>query len=154
MPNPDRDNEADAPSHPGPFDLASTFVRLSGSDASAQALAVDADFWPRLARGELGDFHRQFLVSCHVFDGDWTTAEMHPNGDEVVCLLDGAVTFVLFEPGEGGDRTEQRAIVLERPGAFCIVPRGTWHTAKLGPGGRARVLFITAGEGTQHQPLA
>jgi quercetin dioxygenase-like cupin family protein len=69
---------------------------------------------------------------------------MHPNGDEIVCLLEGRVTFVLERHGR-----EER-LELAEPGAYVLVPRGTWHTAKTST--RCRMLFITAGEGTQHRP--
>ena len=39
---------------------------------------------------------------------------------------------------------------LPEPGAYVLVPRGTWHTAKTST--RCRMLFVTAGEGTEHRP--
>jgi hypothetical protein len=69
--------------------------------------------------------------------------EMHPNGDEIVCLLAGAVTFML----EGNEGTQ--AIELNEGGAYVIVPKDTWHTAKVRR--PSRMLSITAGEGTQHR---
>jgi mannose-6-phosphate isomerase-like protein (cupin superfamily) len=127
-----------------PFDLSSTFLRLR-SDASVEPLPVDGTFWQRLAGGQLGTFHHEFLVTCSAFDADWVVWEMHPKGDEVVCLLSGAATFILERPG--GNET----IDLGDAGAYVVVPQGTWHTAKAR--GPARMLFITAGEGTQHRPL-
>lgn len=123
--------------------LASTYLRLRAG-ASVEALAVDDSFWERIAAGGLGTFHHEYLVSCHAFESDWAVWEMHPHGDEVVCLLDGAVTFVL--EGDGGERT----VALRSAGDFLVVPAGTWHTARAAV--PARVLFITAGEGTQHRP--
>jgi len=35
----------------------------------------------------IGDFCGEYLVSTHDFTGDWSTWEIHPKGDEVVCLL-------------------------------------------------------------------
>jgi quercetin dioxygenase-like cupin family protein len=71
---------------------------------------------------------------------------MHPKGDEVVCLLSGSLDFVL-EMGR-----EERRVSLEKAGQFVLVPKGIWHTAKVAE--PSRLLFITAGEGTQHRPLA
>jgi mannose-6-phosphate isomerase-like protein (cupin superfamily) len=85
-------------------------------------------------------------TSSHATLSDWPVWEMHPNGDEIVCLLSGSVTFVLER--EGGEE----AVRLTRSGAYVIVPKGTWHTAKVGSA--ARMLFITAGEGTQHRKAA
>ena len=127
------------------FDLASTFVRL-GNDARVEPLAVDGKFWDRLARGELGNFHREYLVASHSFEADWPVWEMHPEGDELVCVLSGEVTFVLEQP------SGLQEITLDGCGAFAIVPRGIWHTAKAS--NPCRMLFITAGEGTQHRKVA
>ena len=132
-------------SRPGPFDLSSTFVRLR-NDASVEPLPVDERFWERLVRGDLGSFHHEYLVTSHAFDADWPTWEMHPAGDEIVCLLSGAATFVLERDGE------RRLVALDRPASFVIVPRGTWHMARTK--GPCRMLFITAGEGTQHRDVS
>ena len=121
--------------------LATTFLRLR-SDAAIEPLPVDDAFWRRIAGGELGTFHNEYLVSMHEFNADWTGWEMHPNGDEIVCLLSGQVTFVL-DLAQG-----RREVLLDTSGAFVLVPRGTWHTARTDE--PSRMLFITAGEGTEH----
>jgi mannose-6-phosphate isomerase-like protein (cupin superfamily) len=127
---------------PGPFNLSSTFVRLR-PDASVEALHVDDTFWKRLTTGQLGTFHHEYLVTSHAFDTDWPMWEMHPNGDEIVCLLSGSATFILEREGR------HDAIDLAESGAYLIVPKGIWHTAKARSA--SRMLFITAGEGTQHR---
>lgn len=132
-----------SPPSTGPYELASTYLRLR-PDASVEPLPVDDTFWPRLMRGELGDFHREYLVTTFGFDGDWPMWERHPNGDEVVVLLEGRATFVLEM--DGGEKT----CPLDTAGAYVIVPRGTWHTARVAS--PCRMLFITAGEGTEHRP--
>lgn len=107
--------------------LDSTFVVLQ-PDQSAVPIAVTPTIYEELGR-RFDGFKGRLLVSCYRFDSDWETWEMHPAGDEIVCLVSGRA-----------------------PGSFVIVPRGTWHTA------RTRVpttmLFITPGEGTQHKALA
>ena len=130
---------------PGPFELASTFLRLR-SDVSIEPLPVDGSFWQRIGSGQLGSFHNEYLVTTHAYEADWPMWEMHPNGDEVVCLLSGSVLFILDLP-EGPTQ-----LPLTQPGSYVLVPRGTWHTARST--GACRLLFITAGEGTQHRPLA
>jgi quercetin dioxygenase-like cupin family protein len=127
-----------------PFSLSSTYLRLR-SDASVEPLPVDTTFWQRLATGQLGTFHHEYLVTSHAFDTDWSMWEMHPKGDEIVCLLSGSVTFILER--EGG----HQAIDLDESGAYVIVPKGTWHTARARAA--SRMLFITAGEGTQHRAI-
>jgi hypothetical protein len=109
----------------GPFDLSATYLRLR-PDASVEPLAVDATFWQRLGAGELGTFHNEYLVAVHTFDADWRVWEMHPNGDEVVCLLSGAATFVLEE------RDGRREVALEGAAATssCRRAPGT----RPGPG--------------------
>ncbi len=127
---------------PGPFNLETTYLRLR-NDASIEPLPVNAEFWPRLMTGALGTFHHEYLVTMFEYAADWPNWEMHPNGDEIVCLLEGRVTFVLERSGR-----EER-IELAAAGAYVLVPRGTWHTAKTST--PSRMLFITAGEGTQHR---
>ena len=130
-------------SQSGAFDISSTYLRLR-PDASVEPLTVDTTFWQRISSGQLGTFHNEFLVASASYEKDWTMWEMHPNGDEVVYLLDGSITFVLQEtPGT-------RSVDLARSGEYVVVPKGTWHTAKVQ--GPCRILFITPGEGTQHRP--
>lgn len=128
---------------PRAMNFSSEFLRIRGN-ASVEPLTLDAAFWPRLIAGELGDFRGEWMVSCTSFDSDWRNWEMHPSGDEVVCLLSGSVTFIV-ESDEG-----PRGVKLETQGAFLVVPQGTWHTAKTTE--PCRMLFITPGAGTQHRP--
>lgn len=83
----------------GPFSLSSTYLRLR-SDVSIEPLAVDTDFWNKLASGRLGNFHNEYLVTTHEFNADWPHWEMHPNGDEVVCLSAGQLVFILETDGK------------------------------------------------------
>lgn len=128
--------------NPGPYQLATTCLRLR-SDVSIEPLPLDADFWPRLISGRLGTFHNEYLVTTFGYDRDWPNWEMHPNGDEIVLLLEGRTTMVLELDGR------ERLVELNDSGAYVLVPRGTWHTARTGHA--CRMLFITAGEGTQHR---
>ena len=89
-----------------------------------------------------GGFAGHVLVSCHEFTEPWTTWEMHPRGDEVVMLMTGEATLVLRREGKNSE------LPLRSPGEYAVVPRGTWHTARITA--RARMLFITPGEGTQN----
>jgi hypothetical protein len=59
-----------------PLSLESTYLRLRG-DVSIEALAVDDSFWPRLMRGDLGNFHNKYLVTVHDSIADWKYWEMH-----------------------------------------------------------------------------
>ena len=124
--------------------LQSTYLRLR-PDSSIEKLPADASFWPRLMAGQLGDFHGEYLVTSFDYSSDWPSWEMHPNGDEIVCLIAGRIDFILEAP-DGQHRT----LELSQPGSFAFVPQGTWHTAKTAT--PTTLLFITAGEDTQHRP--
>lgn len=122
-------------------ELGSTFVVL-GPDQSATPVAVTPSIYAELDR-RFGGFRGHTLVSTYAFDGDWPSWECHPAGDEVVVLLSGAAEFVL----DRGGRHE--SLFLERAGEFVLVPKGTWHTALIST--PTTMLFITPGEGTQHE---
>ena len=83
------------------------------------------------------------LVSLYTFTESWDMWEMHPTGEELVVCLDGETT--LHQELDGVTTT-----VKLRPGDAVVNPAGAWHTADIDAS--ARVLFITAGEGTQHRP--
>ena len=121
------------------LDLASTFVVLQ-PDKSAVPVTVTPTIWDELDR-RFDEFKGRVLVSCFGFERDWDTWEMHPAGDELVCLLSGRAAFEF----------EGRGIVAELtvPGSFVIVPRGTWHTAHTRV--PTKMLFVTPGEGTQNK---
>ena len=123
------------------FDLETTYVHLADGPA-ARAVEVDETFWAEIAtRAEL---HEGRLVTLHRMAETWPHWEMHPAGDELVCLLSGVVDLVLEEPD--GERT-----IELRGRAACIVPSGVWHRAIVHAPGE--VLFVTRGAGTQHRPV-
>ena len=121
--------------------VTETFPVLT-SDLQIDLITVTPTLYQDLA-ATYGDFRGCTLVSCHEFSADWSEWEMHPAGDELVMLLGGEVTFVVRT--SSGDET----IPLAKPGDFAVVPKGHWHTARVGQS--AKVLFITPGEGTQNQ---
>jgi quercetin dioxygenase-like cupin family protein len=88
-------------------------------------------------------FKDRVLVSCYSFDADWPVWERHPAGDEIVCLLSGRARLVL----EG----TAAPIELRDAGAYAIVPKGIWHTAKTSV--PTQMLFVTPGAGTEHKPV-
>jgi mannose-6-phosphate isomerase-like protein (cupin superfamily) len=124
----------------GAFDLAQTYVQLEDGP-SALAIEVDEDFWDNIENRP--GLHGGRLVGTFHNAADWDIWEMHPAGDEIVCLLSGAIDVVLDE--EDGERT-----IELRPGATCIVPRGVWHSAIVHTPGDT--LHITRGAGTRHRP--
>lgn len=88
-------------------------------------------------------FRGHVLVATYEFGESWPTWEIHPKGDELVVLLSGEARMVLGENGR------ERVVRLEKPGDYVIVPRGTWHTARIPV--PTRMLFVTPGEGTQNK---
>jgi mannose-6-phosphate isomerase-like protein (cupin superfamily) len=80
------------------------------------------------------------LVAMHSFSENWSSWEVHPEGDEVVLCLSGEMT--LHQQHQDGRKTS----VTIGPGEYVINPPGCWHTADVE--GEATALFITAGKGT------
>lgn len=121
--------------------LQDTFAVLK-PDLSVETVDVTPTLYAELD-ARFDRFKGCVLVSTHEFDADWPTWEIHPTGDEIVVLLSGTATFVLR--GDDGDARVQ----LAGPGAYVVVPRNTWHTARVS--GTTRMLFITPGEGTENR---
>ena len=84
------------------------------------------------------------IVSLFRFDESWTSWEMHPEGDEVVCCLQGHMTLHQ-DLSDGSKESWELA-----PGEYAINPRGAWHTADAEE--PVVALFITVGKGTTHRP--
>ncbi|HEY8606742.1 MAG TPA: cupin [Noviherbaspirillum sp.] len=125
------------------LDPQATYVHLR-KDGSAIPVDGGAAFWSRPEQ-DLASFGRDWLVSEYAFDADWSNWEMHPEADELVYLLSGAIEMHL----DHGTRYDR---VLLRDSGLVIVPRGIWHTAKvLAP---SRVLHVTMGAGTRHRAAA
>jgi mannose-6-phosphate isomerase-like protein (cupin superfamily) len=126
----------------GKLDLATTFV-VMGPDQSATPVAFTPTLFEELD-AQFDGFNGSLLVASFNFDADWPTWEMHPAGDELVCLLGGSATLVLDRGGV--EETHD----LDHAGAFVIVPKGTWHTARTSV--PTKMLFVTPGAGTQNKP--
>ena len=125
-------------STPKVLDPTATYVHLPDGGAARPVPVTDA-FWSELTSGAR-DYPGR-LMTAHDVTGDMGHWEMHPNGDEVLVLLSGAIDVIF----EGAD-----AAALEAGGA-CVVPAGVWHRFAVREPGR--LIFITAGEGTCHRPL-
>jgi mannose-6-phosphate isomerase-like protein (cupin superfamily) len=124
------------------FDPSRIYVYL-GADGSSMQLPGGEAFWSQ-DQSEIERYGKGWLVSEFECSADWSNWEMHPNADEFVYLLSGAATLLLeFEDGIRNVPLNGRAAV--------VVPKGTWHTAKVSA--PSRLLFITLGTGTQHRPV-
>ena len=118
--------------------LASNFVVLDDK-FKASVVELTPDIYDRIDE-EYSDFKGHLLISSYAFDSDWPTWEVHPAGDEFVILVSGDADLVLAR--DSGDET----IRMTEPGTFVIVPRNTWHTARIRK--TSIMMFVTPGEGT------
>lgn len=125
------------------FDPSETYVHLT-ADGSAQKLPGGEQFWT-MPESELDRFGQGWLITEFECSSDWSNWEMHPEGDEFVYLLSGAVVLLLEQPAG-----LQEVLLNDR--AAVVVPRGVWHTAKVGR--PSRMLFVTKGHGTRHRAAA
>jgi mannose-6-phosphate isomerase-like protein (cupin superfamily) len=134
-----------ADQHPAPdpaarFDLEATYLSLDGQGAVATH-PVGPDFWAGI--GQNADILGT-LITVSTADRDWSTWEMHPEGAEILVLLEGRATLVL--DGAGGVTRHAMA-----PGTTLVIPKGTWHRALVAE--PIRMLFVTYGAGTTHRPI-
>ena len=68
--------------------------------------------------------------------------EMHPDGDEFVCVLSGSVSVTI-------DSVPEPVTLLAGEG--CLIPQGEWHRVHLLE--PTRLLHITPGPGGAHRPV-
>ncbi len=120
-----------------PIDPQHTYVHLA-EDGAAHELAA-ATFWETADEPVGSGADKSWLVTEFAFTADWPTWEMHPQGDELVYLLAGAIDLHL-EQDDG-----LKVIAIDGSGAV-VVPRGVWHTAKVRA--PSRMLHVTRGAGT------
>lgn len=74
--------------------------------------------------------------------------EVHPDGDEFLLVVRGAMELILDDGDERGVGDETK--VLLRSGDACIVPRGVWHRLEaLEP---SHLVHVTPGPNGGHRP--
>jgi mannose-6-phosphate isomerase-like protein (cupin superfamily) len=66
--------------------------------------------------------------------------EMHPNGDELLYVVEGELELTLL-----GEESSPRSILA--PGGLTIVPRGVWHSPQ--PKGSVTLLHLADYRGTK-----
>jgi mannose-6-phosphate isomerase-like protein (cupin superfamily) len=115
-----------------------------GARAVEEPQFTGMDWYEAYGERHADDLDEGRLVSLFRFEEPWTSWEMHPAGDEVVCCLQGAMTLHQ-ELADGSMRSVELGA-----GEYAINPRGAWHTADAD--GPVVALFITAGKGTTHRP--
>ena len=120
--------------------LTETFAVLK-PDLGVDLADISPELYTKLDE-TYDNFKGHTLVACHHFHSDWQTWERHPAGDEIVVLLSGTTTLVMRTP------TGDESITLFKQGDYVVVPKNTWHTAKVTE--PTTMLFMTPGEGTEH----
>jgi mannose-6-phosphate isomerase-like protein (cupin superfamily) len=115
-----------------------------GARATAEPQFTGFEWYESYGRRHSDDLDEGRLVSLFRFEESWTSWEMHPAGEEVVCCLQGQMTLHQELP-DGTNATYELGA-----GEYAINPRGAWHTADA----EAPVvaLFITAGKDTKNRP--
>lgn len=132
----------------GPFDLGRTPIHLgSAVDAGSPAVPIHgfdfdgASFERYVARHcETGAPGR--LVMLATSPTNWGAWECHPEGDEIVIVLEGKGVFI--QEIDGGTRS-----IAIGPGTTVINPAGVWHTADVEV--PVKAIYITPCPGTRHR---
>jgi mannose-6-phosphate isomerase-like protein (cupin superfamily) len=120
------------------IDLAHEVVGLDGSDRHARLVEQQSGRPPRRIDG--------FTVGAPLITEDAPhDGEMHPDGDELLYLISGAL-IVTLELDEGD-------VVLDlAAGDAVVVPKGVWHKVTMREPGQ--LIHITPGPNGDARPLA
>lgn len=127
----------------GTIDLTRAFLHLDGA-GDVETIEVTPSFW---SGGEDAQRYERVVGAVDFRSAEdlhSSMQEMHPELDEVLLLIAGAIDVVLEEAGA------QRSIALE-PGQAAIVPRGVWHRLVMRQPGR--LVFINNRRAIQSRPL-
>jgi len=122
------------------IDLTAEVVGIDRADRRARIVEQQPRRPPRRIDG--------FTIGAPMLTEDAPhDGEMHPDGDELLYLLSGAVTVRLeLDESLGGER-----IIEMAAGDALVVPQGVWHQIKLRQPGQ--LLHITPGPQGDHRPL-
>lgn len=139
-----------------PINLTEKFLFVGGGGGTSSFVVEDGPgIWRELMGGEMSDTAKRMVTEDGFLMTQGTVGvdsgsqwEIHPEGDEILTLLEGAVD-VYFEQEDGSIRI----CPLRTPGTVCRVPPNTWHTSKLPPGEtkEGKLNFFTFGRGTRHK---
>ena len=115
-----------------------------GARALAEPQFTGYEWYEAYGERHADDLDEGRIVAMYRFDSPWTSWEVHPAGEEVVCCIQGHMVLHQEFPDKSTQSHELG------PGEYAINPRGVWHTADVA--GHATAIFITAGRGTEHRP--
>ena len=120
------------------LNLETTYLGLA-RDSEVRVVPVGPDFWETIHENEAVGPR---MVAVFPFSASWDSWEVHPAGDEVVVVLEGAADMLFDVEGEV-------VRVPVKAGQTILVPQGLWHTLDVHEPGRS--LHITWGERTEHR---
>lgn len=126
-----------------PLDLSSTFVHLSNG-GGAELVSLTPSFWRGASGGKIYDRLAGIFVFKSSKDLHSTMQEMHPEADELLYVVSGAIDVVLEEDDA------ERTIALDA-GQAAIVPRGVWHRLLMRK--RGKLLFVNSRTGMQSRTV-
>lgn len=133
----------------GPYDLGNTPIHL-GSEVGADNPAVPLPgfgFDPPAFENEIAKYCKPGtpgrLIMVATTPTNWASWECHPQGDEIVIVLEGKGHFIQEIEGQ-----QRRTPV--GPGSAIINPAGVWHTSDVGE--PIEAICVTPCPGTQHRP--
>jgi mannose-6-phosphate isomerase-like protein (cupin superfamily) len=115
-----------------------------GARAVAEPKFTGFEWYEQYGERHADDLEEGRLVSLFRFEESWNSWEMHPQGEEVVCVVAGHMTLHQELP-DGSSHSYELG-----PGDYAINPRGAWHTADASE--PVVALFITPGAGTTNRP--
>jgi mannose-6-phosphate isomerase-like protein (cupin superfamily) len=115
-----------------------------GAKAVAEPQFTGPEWYEGYDNRHADDLGEGRIVSLFRFAEPWTSWEMHPAGDEVVCVVQGHMTLHQELP-DGSAQSWDLG-----PGEYAINPPGAWHTADADE--PVVALFITVGKDTTHRP--
>jgi mannose-6-phosphate isomerase-like protein (cupin superfamily) len=121
-----------------PFKMAECLISYSADKRAIQVLEPFSD----LGGADLNCLFGvcDFADDASVHADQW---ERHPDGDEILCVLEGRLLATLELDGAAD------AVTIEK-GQVFIVPQGSWHRLQvLAPG---RLLFFTPTAGVELRP--
>jgi quercetin dioxygenase-like cupin family protein len=115
-----------------------------GARAVAEPQFTGPEWYESYVDRHADDMAEGRLVSLFRFEESWTSWEMHPQGEEVVCVVQGHMTLHQ-ELSDGSKQSVELG-----PGDYAINLRGAWHTADADE--PVVALFITPGKDTTNRP--
>lgn len=120
------------------IDIFSSLIELreGGTAEERPRMPGDWGLWTVAA------FHADSNAAVH--SDVW---ERHPLGDELLCLLSGAVTVHLRNHADGESTT-----IKLRPTTCCVVPAGQWHRLTVEETGD--LLAVTPRVNTMHEAIS